>query len=68
MKLFLSLLHKWVAGPVLKKPAMREALSAYSNDMLFAVQDPGNLIKVEVSNPSTKWPPLPRTTGSRALT
>ncbi|CAM2116774.1 unnamed protein product [Caretta caretta] len=44
---FLCLLHRRLTGLVLWEPELRLVLSAYANDVLLVVQDPGDLARVE---------------------
>ncbi|CAM2111955.1 unnamed protein product [Caretta caretta] len=44
---FLCLLHRRLTGLVLREPELQLVLSAYANDMLLVVQDPGDLAWVE---------------------
>ncbi|CAM2106432.1 unnamed protein product [Caretta caretta] len=44
---FLCLLRRRVTGLVLREPELRLVLSAYANDVLLVVQDPGDLARVE---------------------
>ncbi|CAM2109439.1 unnamed protein product [Caretta caretta] len=39
--------HRRLTGLVLRKPELRLVLSAYADDVLLVVQDPGNLARVE---------------------
>ncbi|CAM2104268.1 unnamed protein product [Caretta caretta] len=43
---FLCLLHRRLRGLVLREPELRLVLSAYSDDVLLVVQDPGDLARV----------------------
>ncbi|CAM2095627.1 unnamed protein product [Caretta caretta] len=64
---FLCLLHRRLTGLVLREPELRLVLSAYADDVLLVVQDPGDLARVEACQPSIQQPPPPKSTGSRAL-
>ncbi|CAM2114395.1 unnamed protein product [Caretta caretta] len=44
---FLCLLRRRLTGLVLREPELRLVLSAYANDVLLVVQDPGDLARVE---------------------
>ncbi|CAM5153838.1 unnamed protein product [Eretmochelys imbricata] len=44
---FLCLLHRRLTGLMLWEPELRLVLSAYANDVLLMVQDPGDLARVE---------------------
>ncbi|CAM4721063.1 unnamed protein product [Lepidochelys kempii] len=44
---FLCLLRKRMTGLVLREPELRLVLSAYADDVLLMVQDPGDLARVE---------------------
>ncbi|CAM2106920.1 unnamed protein product [Caretta caretta] len=44
---FLCLLHRRLTGLVLQEPELWLVLSAYANDVLLMVQDPGDLVRVE---------------------
>ncbi|CAM2118646.1 unnamed protein product [Caretta caretta] len=44
---FLCLLHRRLTGLVLQEPELRLVLSAYADDMLLVIQDPGDLVRVE---------------------
>ncbi|CAM2098432.1 unnamed protein product [Caretta caretta] len=44
---FLCLLCRRLTGLVLREPELRLVLSAYADDVLLMVQDPGNLARVE---------------------
>ncbi|CAM2105919.1 unnamed protein product [Caretta caretta] len=44
---FLCLLRRRVTGLVLREPELRLVLSAYADDVLLVVQDPGDLARVE---------------------
>ncbi|CAM2105805.1 unnamed protein product [Caretta caretta] len=44
---FLCLLRRRLTGLVRREPELRLVLSAYADDMLLVVQDPGNLARVE---------------------
>ncbi|CAM2103815.1 unnamed protein product [Caretta caretta] len=44
---FLCLLHRRLTWLVLREPKLQLVLSAYADDMLLVVQDPGNLVRVE---------------------
>ncbi|CAM2095538.1 unnamed protein product [Caretta caretta] len=44
---FLCLLHRRMTGLVLREPELRLVLSAYTDDVLLVVQDPGDLARVE---------------------
>ncbi|CAM4625408.1 unnamed protein product [Caretta caretta] len=44
---FLCLLHRRLTGLVLWEPELRLVLSAYADDVLLVVQDPGDLAQVE---------------------
>ncbi|CAM2100525.1 unnamed protein product [Caretta caretta] len=44
---FLCLLRRRLAGLVLREPELRLVLSAYADDVLLVVQDPGDLVRVE---------------------
>ncbi|CAM2096258.1 unnamed protein product [Caretta caretta] len=44
---FLCLLRRRLTGLVLREPELRLVLSAYADDVLLAVQDPGDLAQVE---------------------
>ncbi|CAM2098334.1 unnamed protein product [Caretta caretta] len=44
---FLCLLHRRLTGLVLQEPELRLVLSAYADDVLLVVQDPGDLAWVE---------------------
>ncbi|CAM2097033.1 unnamed protein product [Caretta caretta] len=44
---FLCLLHRRMTGLVLREPELRLVLSAYADDVLLVVQDPGDLAQVE---------------------
>ncbi|CAM2113907.1 unnamed protein product [Caretta caretta] len=44
---FLCLLRRRMTGLVLREPELRLVLSAYADDVLLVVQDPGNLARVE---------------------
>ncbi|CAM2098829.1 unnamed protein product [Caretta caretta] len=44
---FLCLLHRRLTGLVLREPELRLVLSAYTDDVLLVVQDPGDLARVE---------------------
>ncbi|CAM2099523.1 unnamed protein product [Caretta caretta] len=44
---FLCLLRRKMTGLVLREPELRLVLSAYADDVLLVVQDPGNLARVE---------------------
>ncbi|CAM2098640.1 unnamed protein product [Caretta caretta] len=44
---FLCLLHRRLTGLVLWEPELRLVLSAYTDDVLLVVQDPGDLARVE---------------------
>ncbi|CAM2112535.1 unnamed protein product [Caretta caretta] len=47
IKPFLCLLHRRLTGLVLQEPELRLVLSAYSDDVLLVIQDPGDLAWVE---------------------
>ncbi|CAM5075174.1 unnamed protein product [Eretmochelys imbricata] len=64
---FLCLLRRRLTGLVLREPELRLVLSAYADDVLLVVQDPGDLARVEACQPSIQQPPPPESTGSRAL-
>ncbi|CAM4605007.1 unnamed protein product [Caretta caretta] len=44
---FLCLLRRRLTGLVLREPELRLVLSAYADDVLLVVQDPGDLVRVE---------------------
>ncbi|CAM5142100.1 unnamed protein product [Natator depressus] len=44
---FLCLLRRRLTGLVLQEPEVRLVLSAYTDDVLLVVQDPGDLVRVE---------------------
>ncbi|CAM2118676.1 unnamed protein product [Caretta caretta] len=44
---FLCLLRRRMTGLVLREPELRLVLSAYADDVLLVVQDPGDLVRVE---------------------
>ncbi|CAM2095659.1 unnamed protein product [Caretta caretta] len=44
---FLCLLRRRLTGLMLREPELRLVLSAYANDVLLVVQDPGHLARVE---------------------
>ncbi|CAM2111997.1 unnamed protein product [Caretta caretta] len=44
---FLCLLRRRMTGLVLREPELRMVLSAYADDVLLVVQDPGDLARVE---------------------
>ncbi|CAM2116256.1 unnamed protein product [Caretta caretta] len=44
---FLCLLRRRMTGLVLREPELRLVLSAYANDILLVIQDPGDLARVE---------------------
>ncbi|CAM5085063.1 unnamed protein product [Eretmochelys imbricata] len=44
---FLCLLRRRLTGLVLREPELRLVLSAYADDVLLVVQDPGDLAQVE---------------------
>ncbi|CAM2097400.1 unnamed protein product [Caretta caretta] len=44
---FLCFLRRRLTGLVLREPELRLVLSAYADDMLLVVQDPGDLARVE---------------------
>ncbi|CAM2100587.1 unnamed protein product [Caretta caretta] len=47
IELFLCLLRRRLTGLVLREPELRLVLSAYADDVLLVVQDPGDLARVE---------------------
>ncbi|CAM4576146.1 unnamed protein product [Caretta caretta] len=47
IKPFLCLLRRRMTGLVLREPELRLVLSAYADDVLLVVQDPGDLARVE---------------------
>ncbi|CAM2105899.1 unnamed protein product [Caretta caretta] len=47
IKPFLCLLRRRMTGLVLREPELRLVLSAYADDVLLVVQDPGDLAQVE---------------------
>ncbi|CAM2102669.1 unnamed protein product [Caretta caretta] len=47
IKPFLCLLRRRLTGLVLREPELRLVLSAYADDVLLVVQDPGDLARVE---------------------
>ncbi|CAM2113411.1 unnamed protein product [Caretta caretta] len=65
---FLCLLRRRLTGLVLREPELRLVLSAYADDMLLVVQDPGKTrLGWRLARPSIWQPPPPGSTGSRAL-
>ncbi|KAG6933034.1 hypothetical protein G0U57_020284, partial [Chelydra serpentina] len=44
---FLCLLRRRLTGLVLHEPGLQLVLSAYADDVLLVVQDPGDLVRVE---------------------
>ncbi|CAM2119617.1 unnamed protein product [Caretta caretta] len=44
---FLCLLHRRLTGLVLREPELQLVLSAYADDVVLVVQDPGDLVRVE---------------------
>ncbi|CAM4585855.1 unnamed protein product [Lepidochelys kempii] len=44
---FLCLLRRRLTGLMLREPELRLVLSAYTDDVLLVVQDPGDLVRVE---------------------
>ncbi|CAM2103893.1 unnamed protein product [Caretta caretta] len=64
---FLCLLRRRLTGLVLREPELRLVLSAYADDVLLVVQDPGDLARVEACQTIFRQPPPPESTGSRAL-
>ncbi|CAM2119839.1 unnamed protein product [Caretta caretta] len=56
-----------LTGLMLQEPELRLVLSAYADDVLLVIQDPGNLTRWRLARPSTRQPPPPGSTGSRAL-
>ncbi|CAM2112181.1 unnamed protein product [Caretta caretta] len=70
----LSTLQAFGFGPqfevdrvVLREPELQLVLSVYADDMLLVIQDPGDLARWRLARPSIRQPPLPGSTGSRAL-
>ncbi|CAM2098769.1 unnamed protein product [Caretta caretta] len=47
IELFLCLLCRRLTGLVLREPELQLVLSAYADDMLLVIQDPGDLARVE---------------------
>ncbi|CAM2111053.1 unnamed protein product [Caretta caretta] len=64
---FLCLLRRRLTGLVLREPELQLVLSAYADDVLLVIQDPGDLARVEACQAIYQQPPPPKSTGSRAL-
>ncbi|CAM2106159.1 unnamed protein product [Caretta caretta] len=56
-----------LTGLVLREPELWLVLSAYTDDVLLVIQDPGDLAQVEACQAIIRQPPPPGSTGSRAL-
>ncbi|CAM2095610.1 unnamed protein product [Caretta caretta] len=52
---FLGLLRRRLTGLVLREPELQLVLSAYPDDVLLVVQDPGDLARVEACQARVNW-------------
>ncbi|CAM2114212.1 unnamed protein product [Caretta caretta] len=67
IKPFLYLLCRRLTGLVLQELELQLVLSAYADDVLLVVQDSATWRGWRLARPSIQQPPLPGSTGSRAL-
>ncbi|CAM2102684.1 unnamed protein product [Caretta caretta] len=64
---FLCLFRRKLTGLVLWEPELRLVLSAYADDVLLVVQDPGDLARVQACQAIYSAASSAESTGSRAL-
>ncbi|CAM2113462.1 unnamed protein product [Caretta caretta] len=64
---FLCLLRRRLTGLGMQETELWLVLLAYTDDVLLVVQDPATWRGWRLARPSIQQPPLPRSTGSRAL-